>query len=392
MSDSAVSPELEHASLRRAGLVERMPTWADWRPGGSYTLGVEEELMLIDSETGALSQSADGVLARLSQGLQGSVITETHAAVLELRTRVHRHAAAAGAELAVLRRLLLYDMRHLSGLSAACSGMHPLARAEETRVSRGDRYRVVESSMRALAHREPTMALHVHVGVRTADDAVRVLNALGARVPALIALSANSPFWNGRDSGFASARTAVFGAFPRTGTPRSFDSYDEYVETLEPLIASGALPDPTFLWWDVRLQPALGTVELRAMDSQISVSDVVPLVALVQSIARLELAGDSTGGRPAPEVLEENRFLAARDGLDARLIDPATERLVPARTVIEELCDECRPHAAALGCSTELARVRRLAAANGASRQRAWSRVGGIESVLPALVQRFTSH
>jgi carboxylate-amine ligase len=225
--------------------------------------------------------------------------------------------------------------------------------------------------MRVLARREPTMALHVHVGVPAAEDAIRVLNGLRRNLPVLLALSANSPFWQGRDSGFASARTLLFQAFPRTGAPRFFSAYDDYVEAVDPLIASGAIPDPSFLWWDVRLQPALGTVEVRVMDAQSTVGDTAPLVALVQSLARLELEGDGTPPAPGAEVLAENRFLAARDGMDAWMIELTAGQLIPAREMLADLLARCRPHALALGCADDLDQVQRLAAANGADRQRA---------------------
>ena len=214
------------------------------------------------------------------------------------------------------------------------------------------------------------MALHVHVGVPAPDDAIRVLNGLCRNAPVLLALSGNSPFWHGCDSGFASSRTVIFQAFPRTGLPRHFDSYGDYVEAVDALIASGALPDPSFLWWDVRPQPALGTVDVRVMDAQSTVVEVAPLVALVQSLARLELEGHPSPVIPGAEVLAENRFLAARDGMDARLIDPAARSLVPVREMLDALLAECRPHALALGCADALDRVPWLAAATGADRQR----------------------
>ena len=226
--------------------------------------------------------------------------------------------------------------------------------------------------MRVLARREPTMALHVHVGVPDARGRDPAAERPAPHIPVLLALSANSPFWQGRDCGFASARTVIFQAFPRTGPPRFFTGYADYVETVDELIASGAIPDPSFLWWDLRLQPALGTVEVRVMDAQSRVRDVAPLVALIQSLARLELEGDSSTAVPSAEVLAENRFLAARDGMDARLIDPAARCLIPVRETLDDLLADCRPHALALGCAGALDRVQRLAAANGAERQRAF--------------------
>ena len=224
------------------------------------------------------------------------------------------------------------------------------------------------------------------------EDAVRVMNRLRETVPVLLALSANSPFLHGRDGGFASTRTLIFGGFPRTGTPRRFGSYSEYVASIDALITSGAVPDPTFFWWDVRLQPRLGTVEVRVMDAQSRVADTAGLAALVQSLARLELEGEPPRCRATPEILSENCFLAARDGVDARLVDPVAETLVPLRTTLRSLIAECRPHAGALGCADQLDEVRRLGADNGAVRQRRRARAHRqVAPVVADLVGDFTS-
>jgi glutamate---cysteine ligase / carboxylate-amine ligase len=368
------------------------PTWARWN--GSlerrYTIGVEEELMLLRPQDHLLAESSDTVLAGLSGELAAHVCPETHAAVIELATGIHVDVAGAAAELAALRVRVAGELSAI-GLRAAAAGAYPLASAKQTRVSGGTRYRALADSMRALAHREPTMALHVHVGVPEPEDAIRLLNGLREVVPVLLALSANSPFCQGRDSGFASVRTVIFQAFPRTGTARWFADYADYVRAVDSLIASGALPDPSFLWWDVRLQPGLGTVEVRVMDAQSTVADTAPLIALVQSLSRLVLEGEPQESGVGPEVLAENRFLAARDGLDARLIDPSGRRLVPARALVEVLVARCRPHAAALGCSRELEQVRQLAARNGADRQRAWAGETGLVGLVATLSGRFAT-
>ena len=203
------------------------------------------------------------------------------------------------------------------------AGTHPSAVWEDTVVSSHPRYRHIGESMRVLARREPTLALHVHVGVATPQAAVRIQNRLRAHLPLLLALSANSPFWQGRATGFASTRTTLFEAFPRSGVPRSFRGYRDWAGAVEPLIRSGAIADPSYLWWDVRLQPRFGTVEVRIMDAQTTVEDVAALVALVQSLARLEFERPSSAEEEFTpvEVIEENRFLAARDGMEALLID-----------------------------------------------------------------------
>jgi glutamate---cysteine ligase / carboxylate-amine ligase len=196
--------------------------------------------------------------------------------------------------------------------------------------------------------------------------------------------------YKGRDSGFASARTVIFQAFPRTGIARRFTDYSDYVRALDALIASGALPDPSFLWWDVRLQPALGTVEVRVMDAQTTVADTGALIALVHSLARLALEGESVDSGVGPEVLAENRFLAARDGLVARLIDAEERALVPVRALLDALLARCSAHAGVVG-AVELDRVRRLAAANGAERQRLWAREEGLVQLVSKITQRFSA-
>lgn len=346
--------------------------------------------MLLDASTHQLAHRADAVLAGLTEALRDKASPETHACVLELRTRVNDTVPGAIGELYRLRSALAWELAGM-GLRPAAAGTHPQASPEDGDHPRTARYEIVTDTMRSLARREPTMALHVHIGVPDAEDAIRVLNRLRECVPVLIALSANSPFANGRDAGFASARTIIFGGFPRTGSPRAFRSYFDYVEAVDALIASGAVPDPTFLWWDVRLQPRLGTVEVRATDAASTLREAAALVALVQSLARLELEGSPLDHRTGPEVLAENRFLAARDGVDARLIDPTLRRLVPLRTTVERLVDDCYPHATQLGCAAALEDLPRLLRANGADRQRAAAARHGLGSVAPALADHFRS-
>jgi carboxylate-amine ligase len=347
--------------------------------------------MLLESADLSLAQRSDTIIGRLSPVLTQHALQETHAGVLELVSGVHPQVSGAVSELWALRLRLALELRSM-GARAACAGMHPLQSAEQTMISGAKRYQLIADTMRSLARREPTMALHVHVAIPDPDDATRVLLRIREVLPLLVALAANSPFSGGRDTGFASARTVTFDGFPRTGPPRAYSSYDEYVTAIDALVASGAIPDSTFLWWDARLQPALGTVEVRVMDAQSTVVDVAPLVALVQCLARLELEEHGEHDPVSEEVLAENRFLAARDGLNARLIEPAVGRLMPARMLLGRLTEECRPHAEALGCSAEFEEVNRLTAANGAIRQRSWARDGlDLTSVLSSLSQQFTT-
>src|SRR4051794_33155185 len=339
--------------------------------------------MLLDPRDWSLAFQADEVIIDLPPDLRERVTLETHAAVMEITTGVHDRVADAAVELADLRgRLASLLVEH--GLRAAVAGTHPCAVAEDTVISTHPRYRDIGESMRVLARREPTLATHVHVGVPTPAAAIRLLNRLRAHLPLLLALSANSPFWKGRDTGFASTRTTLFDAFPRSGVPRTFAGYWDWIATVDVLLRSGAIADTSFLWWDVRLQPRLGTVEVRIMDGQTSVDDVAALAALIQSLASLELERPDA---PADnvEVIGENRFLAARDGVNAELIDFSSGERIPAADQLERTLDACAPHAERLDCEHELAGARRLAGCSGAARQRALAAGGSLRDVTATL-------
>jgi len=239
--------------------------------------------------------------------------------------------------------------------------------------------------MRALARREPTMAQHVHVAVPDENAAVRALDGLLSHLPVLLALSANSPYWRADDSGFASVRTPIFSMFPRVGIPRRFGTYAEYVRGVDPLLRSNAIPEPGFLWWDARLQPRLGTVEVRIMDAQSRVRDAAALAAAVHCLVRRHADAQHPGSTP-PEVFAENRFLAARDGMQAQLIDDRMQQRRTARDALAELLEDCEPLAHELGCVAELAAATALAANPGYARQRMCALRDGL-AALPARLE-----
>jgi carboxylate-amine ligase len=354
-------------------------------------VGIEEEVMLVDPATWALSERADEVLSVTGEELAGHCAAETHEAALELKTGPHATVRDAVAELRDLRHRLAGDVEEL-GIAAAAAGMHPDRPSGLTRVSPSSRYQIIERTMRGLAHREPTFALHVHVGVPDAESAIRVLNRLRAHIPVFLALSATSPFHRGQSTGLASNRTVVFQGFPRTGLPRCFDAYSDWVSTVDLLVRSRAIPEPTFLWWDIRPQPRLGTVEVRIMDAQPRIGATAALAALVQSVVRLELEEEyaSPALVAAQEVLAENRFLAVRDGARAQLIDPCQADRVPLAEIVGELLAAARPHAEALEALPELDLVPALVQAPEATRQRAVAAAVGIPQLVADLAARFT--
>jgi carboxylate-amine ligase len=354
-------------------------------------VGIEEEVMLVHASDFALAPWIDTILPTLAPDLADHVGAETHGSALELRTGVHDGVPSAIAEIAALRRDLRRELES-RGLRAAAAGMHPTTVWQETRISGGERYQLLYESLRELARREPTFALHVHVAVPDPEDALRAMNGLRSHLHLLLALSANSPFWQGRETGLASTRTPMFGAFPRVGLPRAFADYGDYVESIDLLMRCGAFPEPTFLWWDVRLQPRWGTVEVRIMDAQITVEDSAGLVALVQSLVHMESSAGTThrASHEAPELLAENRFLAARDGMKAQFLDPELEGQISAHDALSTTIDACAPHADQLGCREELEGARELSRNPGVERQRERAReASGLGGVVAALADAF---
>ena len=370
-----------------------LPEWARWnadpaRP--AWTVGIEEEVMLLDPEDWSLAHRIDDLLPELSPELADHVAAETHACTLELATRVHKTVAEACAELLSVRSALAVQLRKL-GLRPAVAGTHPSAPTKRTQVSGGARYQVLERGLRDLARREPTFALHVHVGVPLPELAIAAADRVRAHLPLILALSANSPFWRGRDSGMSSVRTPLFQAFPRTGIPRRFGSYPAYAAAVDLMLRADAFPEPTFLWWDVRLQPRFGTVEVRIADAQTTVGDVAAVAALIQVLVRLEateqLAADEL--LDAPEVLSENRFLASRDGLGGSFIDPVACAQVPSKEVLSRAVAAGRAHAKDLNCVDELAAVTELARVSGATRQRVIAEERSLRAMVAELSERF---
>ena len=347
--------------------------------------------MLLRPRGGTLAQAIDRVLEAVPDKLVGHVTSETHSAAVELATDIHPDVRGAVADLAALRQGLADVLGQLD-LAAGVAGTHPFAVWHEMVVAPGARHQAVSGSVRALARREPTFALHVHIGLPDPVTAMRVANRMRAHLPVLLALSANSPYWQGRDTGLASARTPLFQAFPRVGIPRVFHAYSEWAEAVDLLIRTDAFPEATFIWWDVRPQPRFGTVEVRIMDAQSTVGATTALAALVQALTRLEAIEGFAAEElvNAPEVLEENRFLATRDGVNARLIDPVREQRVPLEAIVAELLDACAPHAAELGCSAELALVPGLLREGGDARQRRLATErGGLGGLVEALSEQF---
>jgi carboxylate-amine ligase len=335
-----------------------------------YSVGIEEELMIIDSSSFDLVSAIASMLGEDPPA--GEIKPELLESVLEIATSPCEDIPAAGAELIALRALAR-DRARTQGLEIGAAGTHPFARWEEQRVVGDDRYRAIVRSLGFVARQELVFGMHVHVGMADPEEAIYVANGLRPHVPLLIALAANSPLLRGELTGLMSSRVPIFRALPRVGLPPRFEDWSDFERRVETMSDSGMIEDYTYLWYDVRPHPRLGTVEIRAMDSQTRVEHTIALSALVISLVRLLAEEFQRGAEPLDppwEILDENRWLAARHGLEAELLDHDSGSRRGVRDMTEALLRRLAPHARELRCEDQLEGVRDLLrSGNGALRQ-----------------------
>jgi carboxylate-amine ligase len=349
----------------------------------SFSLGVEEELFLVDAVSGEQIDAADAVLGCLGD-VDGTVERELHACQVELITDVCRTAGEAVDRLGEMRRAVAR-----TGAAVLGSGMHPSAPEGAAGITDKDRYARIRSLL-GDAVADPTSGLHVHVGMPDPETAIRAFNGLRLHLPLLQALGANSPFRHSRDSGLASVREIIMRGWPRSGVPRQMRDFEDFCAMSDLLTRAADVPDYTWFWWKLRPHPRLGTVEIRALDSQTSLADLGGLVALVHCLAR-EAATSPPVPAPPSEILDEAAFRAARYGLEAELPD-RDGRHRPAVEILSEVTANLSGHARELGCEAELATLARLVeAGGGAARQRSTHAIGGMGALLRELVSRGAS-
>lgn len=340
-----------------------------------YTLGVEEEYMLLDGETFDLVQHIDTVLAAVAgHELEPVINPELMQSVLEIATPVC-HTSSEVAE--QLRRIRAYviDVAREQGMRVGSAGTHPFSLFERQRITAKDRYRALVDQMQYVARRELIFGMHIHVAVDDAEKAIQVVNGLLPQLGPLLALSASSPFWRGEPTGLRSSRQMVFAAFPRSGPPPRFRDYNDYAEVVGQLEKTGCIADYTHIWWDIRLHPRLGTIEIRICDAVTHLEDVVALVAYCQALVKL-LSERFERGDEIPSyhriLTTENKWLAGRYGLEAPLMDLATGRRnrIQMGQLIRRTLKELEPHARELGSERELEGIEAiLSNGNGADRQ-----------------------
>ena len=338
------------------------------------SLGIEWELELVDPETRELASAASDLLAELAEphgGEHPKAKHELFESTVEIITGVCRTVTEAKADLAAtLDEVVAAAARR--GLAVMCSGTHPLTDWTTQQISPSPRYAKLVEQMQWLARRLQIFGVHVHVGVRSPEKAVAIVNALTAYVPHFLALSASSPYWNGLDTGLASARSKVFEGLPTAGLPYQLSGWAQFEELMGTLVSSGTIESIREVWWDIRPHPGFGTVELRVCDGLPTLREVGAVAALAQCLVdQLNMQVDRGYQLPVPKswVVRENKWRAARYGLAAHLIVDEYGATRPLRDAIAELVDELEPIAHRLGCGEELRDVLEIIAA-GASYER----------------------
>jgi glutamate---cysteine ligase / carboxylate-amine ligase len=327
--------------------------------GDPYTLGVEEEYQLLDGTTFDLVQHIETMLDAVSgHELEDRINRELMQSVVEIATPVCRTAGDVMRELTKLRGYVT-EVAHANGFRVGSAGTHPFSLFERQRITAKDRYRALIDQLQYVARRELIFGMHVHVAIDDPEKAIKVVNGLLPQLGPLLAMSASSPFWRGQATGLASSRQMVFSAFPRSGPPPRFRDYSDFAEVVGQLERSGCIADYTHIWWDIRLHPRLGTVEIRICDAVTRVEDAVAIAAFCQSLVK-RLSEQYDAGEEIPSyhriLTSENKWLAARYGLEAPIMDLATGRRnrVPIARLVRRTVAEIEPHARELGCEREL--------------------------------------
>jgi carboxylate-amine ligase len=337
--------------------------------GPSYTIGIEEELMIVHGESHELVNAIESLL---EDAPDGEIKPELMESVLEISTNPAKTTAEAGEQLRALRSQVRATAAS-RGLTIGSAGTHPFAMWEDQRIVARPRYRDLISALRFVARQELIFGMHVHVGVDDPDKAIHVANGMRVHLPVLLALSANSPFWRADATGLQSTRSPIFRAFPRVGIPPAYRDWADYEREIGFMVESGVMEDYTYLWYDVRPHPDFGTVEVRVCDSQTRIEHTLGLTALIQAMVK-ELCEHFDSGRelaPYPwQMLDENKWLAARHGLEGELVDLPSADRVTSKQLARRLVDRLREHAQELGSEAELEGIEDLLArGNGAQRQ-----------------------
>ncbi|HET9417956.1 MAG TPA: carboxylate-amine ligase [Chthoniobacterales bacterium] len=356
----------------------------------TYTLGIEEEFAIVDPETRELKSHIQEILEGGKVVLKEQIKPEMHQSVVELGTEICESITNARAHVVDLRSKLA-KLAGNAGLKIASVGTHPFSHWRDQLITEGERYREIVKDMQQLARANLIFGLHVHVGIPDRASAINVMNQARYFLPHIYALSVNSPFWVGQDTGLKGYRLKVFERFPRTGIPDAFESLSEYEDYCKLLVKTGCVDNAKKIWWDIRLHPFFDTLEVRVCDAQSRVDDTLAIAALIQAvIAKLyKLLRQNTTFRVyRRRLLDENRWRATRYGIDGKLIDFGKETEVETRSLLNELLEFVSTEVNELGSQREMAHIERIMhEGTGADRQLAtFARTNEMKAVVDQIV------
>jgi len=359
-------------------------------PDHVFTLGIEEELQIIDPETRELRSHIQQILADGKVILKEQVKPELHQSIVEIGTEICADARVARKQIVHLRsELARLAARH--NLQIASAGTHPFSHWMDQLITANERYATIINDMQQVARVCLTFGLHVHVGIPDREEAIDIMNQARYFLPHLYALSVNSPFWLGQNTGLKAYRQMIFERLPRTGIPDAFQSLSEYEDYWKLLVATNCIDNPKKIWWDVRLHPFFDTIEFRICDAQSRVEDTIALAALMQAIVfKLQKLrrNNVTFRSYQKRLLDENRWRAGRYGLDGKLIDFGRKCEVNERDLLEEMLEFVFAEVEDLGNQREIEHIERIMReGTGADRQlMVWERTQDMKAVVDQIV------
>jgi carboxylate-amine ligase len=356
-----------------------------------FTLGIEEEFAIVDPQTRELRSHIQEILEGEKLTLKEQIKPEMHQSVVELGTEICQSIQDARTHVVELRSHLA-RLAAKGGMKIASAGTHPFSHWGDQQITAGERYKEIVKDMQQVARANLIFGLHVHVGIPSRETAIHVMNQARYFLPHIYALSTNSPFWVGRNTGFKGYRLKVFERFPRTGIPDAFEGLSEYEDYLKLLVRTNCVDNAKKIWWDIRLHPFFDTLEIRVCDAQSRVDDTIAMAAVIQAvIVRLhKLQRNNLSFRIyRRRLIDENRWRAARYGLEGRLIDFGREQELETRSLLHEMLEFISSEIDELGSRREIEHIENIMAnGTGSDRQLdVWARTRDMREVVDHIVR-----
>ncbi|MGI8819786.1 MAG: carboxylate-amine ligase [Chthoniobacterales bacterium] len=356
-----------------------------------FTLGIEEEFAIVDPQTRELRSHIQEILEGEKLTLREQIKPEMHQSVVELGTEICQSITDARTHVVELRSHLA-RLAGRGGMKIASAGTHPFSHWHDQQITEGERYKEIVKDMQQVARANLIFGLHVHVGIPSRDTAIHVMNQARYFLPHIYALSTNSPFWVGRNTGFKGYRLKVFERFPRTGIPDAFEGLSEYEDYLKLLVRTNCVDNAKKIWWDIRLHPFFDTLEIRVCDAQSRVDDTLAMAAVIQAvIVRLhKLQRQNLSFRIyRRRLIDENRWRAARYGLEGKLIDFGREQELETRGLLHEMLEFIDSEVDELGSRREIEHIEGIMRdGTGSDRQlEVWARTRDMREVVDHIVR-----